>query len=155
MAETAVANDIVSLHSIQEEHNNNNNFAFFFDLSPKAKSVLCMAIAMSLHYLGYSFARPSTIALFTSSKTGYLSPAAFPLAMAFVSPLSLLLLMGYTTLLDHYGPRGALTRTTLYSASILVLAATSIFVLQDSRLTLLHLPLVKYISGPLFVFLES
>lgn len=127
----------------------------FLGLSPKIRAVLCMAVAMSLHYLGYSFARPSTIALFTSSKTGYKSPAAFPLAMAFVSPVSLVLLMGYTKLLDQFGPRGALTRTTLSSASVLFVAATCILTLQDSDISLFSVPLVKYIAGPLFVFRES
>ena len=127
----------------------------FLGLTAKPRAVLCMAIAMSLHYLGYSFARPSTIALFTSSKTGYQSHAAFPLAMAFVSPLSLALLMGYTWLLDLYGPRGALTMTTLSSSSVLFAAAIAIRMLQDSSLTLFSIPLVKYITGPLFVFRES
>ena len=77
--------------------------------TPKGRSVLCMAIAMSLHYLGYSFARPSTLALFTSASTGYSSPAAFPLAMAFVSPTALLLLMGYGRVLDRFGPKGTVT----------------------------------------------
>jgi ATP/ADP translocase len=114
-----------------------------------------MAIAMSLHYLGYSLARPSTIAIFTSLKTGYKSPAAFPFAMAFVSPLSLLLLMGYAGLLENHGPRGALSRTTFLCASVLFLAAVCVHLLQDSSLTLFSVPLVKYISGPLFVFRES
>ena len=38
-----------------------------FQITAKGKSVLFMAIAMSLHYLGYSFARPITVALFTSA----------------------------------------------------------------------------------------
>jgi ATP/ADP translocase len=132
-----------------------NNVTLFAGLAPKPLAVLCMAIAMSLHYLGYSFARPSTIALFTSSKSGYQSPAAFPLAMAFVSPLSLILLMIYTKLLDQVGPQGALTATTLGSASILFIAAVAIRLLQDSNLLLFSVPIVKYISGPLFVFRES
>lgn len=148
MAEAAVASSVAVDSMIDESPT-------FLGLSAKPRAVLCMAIAMSLHYLGYSFARPSTIALFTSSKTGYQSHAAFPLAMAFVSPLSLVLLMGYTWLLDHYGPRGALTTTTLSSATILFAAAASIRTLQDSTLTLFSVPLVKFISGPLFVFRES
>jgi hypothetical protein len=130
----------------------NDDETRFLGLSAKPRAVLCMAIAMSLHYLGYSFARPSTIALFTSTKTGYQSPAAFPLAMAFVSPMSLVLLMAYTRLLDQYGPRGALTRTTLYSASVLFMAATSIistpgFQLDPSfRYPLSSLSLVHFLS---------
>mmetsp|Transcript_20508 Transcript_20508/g.30826 ORF Transcript_20508/g.30826 Transcript_20508/m.30826 type:complete len:490 (+) Transcript_20508:108-1577(+) len=129
--------------------------AGIFGLAPKAQAVIFMAIAMSLHYLGYSFARPSTIAIFTSSKTGYQSTAAFPLAMAFVSPVSLLLLISYTKALDKYGPQGALAASTLGSASVLFAAAVSILTLQNSDMSFLGIPLIKYIPGPLFVFRES
>ena len=61
-----------------------------FTMPPEGKAVVLMAIAMAFHYFGYSLARPITVALFTSSATGYAGiPAAFPLAMAFVSPFSL------------------------------------------------------------------
>ena len=150
MAEAAAAASSVGVNSMTIDAS-----PAFLGLTAKPRAVLCMAIAMSLHYLGYSFARPSTIALFTSSKTGYQSHAAFPLAMAFVSPVSLALLMVYTWLLDRYGPRGALTTTTLSSASVLFAAAISIRMFQDSSLTLFSIPLVKYITGPLFVFRES
>jgi len=133
----------------------NTEDTIVFGIPPKGRAVIYMAIAMSLHYLGYSFARPSTIAIFTSSKTGYKSPAAFPLAMAFVSPVSLLLLMAYNRSLDSFGPKGALTYSTLSSASVLILAAISIKTLQDSTKVLFGIPLIKYISGPLFIFRES
>mmetsp|Transcript_29492 Transcript_29492/g.43557 ORF Transcript_29492/g.43557 Transcript_29492/m.43557 type:complete len:497 (+) Transcript_29492:175-1665(+) len=129
--------------------------AGMFGLPPKAQSIIFMAVAMSLHYFGYSLARPSTIAIFTSSKTGYTSTAAFPLAMAFVSPVSLLLLISYTKALDNYGPRGALAASTLGSASILFMAAMSILMLQNSDISFLGIPLIKYVAGPLFVFRES
>jgi ATP/ADP translocase len=127
-------------------------------VTPKARAVLCMAIAMSLHYLGYSLARPSTLAIFTSSSTGYANaPAAFPLAMAFVSPMSLLLLMGYGKTLEANGPKGALPRTTIFCASIIVASALAIMYLEKSgsALTLFNIPLVKFIAGPLFVFREA
>ena len=124
-------------------------------LTPQGRSVLFMAIAMSLHYLGYSLARPSTLALFTSTSTGYSSPAAFPLAMAFVSPTALLLLIGYGRLLDKYEPRGALARTSLFCAGTLSIAAAAIILLQESGLTFMSTPVVKFVIGPLFVFRES
>jgi hypothetical protein len=40
-------------------------------MSPEGKAVVLMAISMALHYLGYSMARPVTVALFTSVDTGY------------------------------------------------------------------------------------
>lgn len=124
-------------------------------LSPQATSILLMAVAMSLHYLGYSFARPSTIALFTSKTMGYRHSSAFPLAMAFVSPLSFLLLVAYGGLLEEHGPTGALTRTTLFCSSILMLAAATLWACQTFDLHLFAIPLAKFITGPLFVFRES
>ena len=40
-------------------------------MTPEGKAVVLMAISMALHYLGYSMARPVTVALFTSVDTGY------------------------------------------------------------------------------------
>lgn len=128
----------------------------FLGLPPEARSVLCMAVAMSLHYLGYSFARPTTVALFTSKVTGYGgAAAALPLAMAFISPLSLLLLVGYGRVLDRHGPRGALTRTTVFCSTVLCSASLLILFLQNQDWELFSIPLVKFISGPLFLFRES
>jgi hypothetical protein len=124
-------------------------------VSPRGKAVLFMAIGMALHYFGYSLARPATIALFTSAKSGYGSHSAFPLANAFVSPMSLVLLMGYTRVLALFGPKGALTRTTLFCAAVIALAAVAIGFLDNSGLTFLSVPMVKLITGPLFVFRES
>ena len=125
-------------------------------ITPRARAVLCMAVGMALHYLGYSFARPSTIALFTSATTGYAgSAAAFPLAMAFISPVSLGLLMMYSRALHRYGPRGALTATTFLCSGVLSLSAFLILALEKSGATLWSIPAVKLVSGPLFVFRES
>jgi ATP/ADP translocase len=115
-----------------------------------------MAIGMAFHYLGYSLARPITVALFTSKATGYPnSPGAFPFAMAFVSPVSLLLLLSYGHVLDKHGPRGALSRCTLGCAVTILLAAAGIQYSQQSDALLWGIPVTKFISGPLFVFRES
>jgi hypothetical protein len=127
-------------------------------LSPRARSVGWMAFGMALHYLGYSLARPITVALFTSRATGYPnSPGAFPFAMAFVSPLSLVLLFMYSSVLEKYGPRGALSRSTYGCALTILLSACGIEVATQSGATLwgTSIPITKFISGPLFVFRES
>jgi ATP/ADP translocase len=130
-------------------------------VTPQGRSVAYMAIAMALHYLGYSFARPSTIALFTSKKVGFQSPAAFPLAMAFISPVSLGLLILYGSILEHKGPRGALIRTTALCGFVLLAAALAIEILQEQQsspsINILgsSFPLVKLLVGGLFIFRES
>jgi ATP/ADP translocase len=127
--------------------------ASFF--SPQGKSVLFMAIAMALHYLGYSLARPITVSLFTSAATGYTSAAAFPFAMAFVSPASLLLLMGYNSILERSGPRGALMQSTAFCAMFVNAAAVAIAACLQEDWTVAGIPAVKFVTGPLFVFRES
>ena len=129
---------------------------FGFSMPPEGKAVVLMAIAMAFHYFGYSMARPITVALFTSSSTGYAGiPAAFPLAMAFVSPFSLLLLMGYGNFLDRFGPAGALLRSSLFCAVVISTCAGAVALLQSTGLMLGGIPAVKYISGPLLIFRES
>jgi len=124
--------------------------------TPEGKSVLFMAIGMGCHYFGYSIARPLTVSLFTSASTGYKgSTAAFPFAMAFVSPLSLLLLMGYTNVLERSGPRGALVQSTLFCALVVNACALAIAVFVKTGLKMFGIPVVKLITGPLFVFRES
>jgi len=125
-------------------------------LTPEGKSVLFMAIGMAFHYFGYSIARSVTVSLFTSISTGYAgSTAAFPFAMAFVSPMSLLLLMGYTNVLDRSGARGALVQSTLFCAFVVNACAVAIASFLKTGLTVAGIPAVKLISGPLFVFRES
>jgi len=121
-----------------------------------------MAIAMSLHYLSYSIARPSTIALFTSAKTGFAgNTAAFPLAMAFISPTSLVLLVLYGKILNKAGPRGAVRQTTFLCASVLWASAALIYILQGMepiRIPLLggsSMKLIQLLVGALFIFRES
>mmetsp|Transcript_2460 Transcript_2460/g.3277 ORF Transcript_2460/g.3277 Transcript_2460/m.3277 type:complete len:536 (+) Transcript_2460:118-1725(+) len=132
-------------------------------LTPQGSSVLYMAIAMSLHYLSYSIARPSTIALFTSAKTGFAgNTAAFPLAMAFISPTSLILLLMYGKILGKAGPRGALRQTTFIIASALWAASMLVYLLSrgSADLTiavfgLFNVPVLKALVGALFIFRES
>lgn len=137
---------------IATDTNGNNS------LATRGKSVAFMALAMACHYLGYSLARPVTVALFTSKATGYPdSPGAFPFAMAFVSPVSLLFLLAYGSILEKRGPRGALERTTIYCGSAILGSSAAIEVAQRTNAVLwkTSIPVVKLISGPLFVFRES
>jgi ATP/ADP translocase len=130
---------------------------------PQAKAVLNMAIAMSLHYLAYSLARPTTLALFTSAETGFAgNHGAFPLAMACISPTSLVLLLVYGKILNLLGPRAALRQTTYLCSLGLGLSSVAIYALK-TQLTLagngVHnnnlALLLKSIVGILFIFRES
>lgn len=134
------------------------------NITPEGKSVLYMAIAMSMHYLSYSIARPSTIALFTSAKTGFAgNTAAFPLAMAFISPTSLVLLFLYGKILSNAGPRGTIRQTTFLCASTLWLSSILIVLLQGMDLDPLSIPfipgasikVIQLVVGGLFIFRES
>jgi hypothetical protein len=132
--------------------------------TPQGKSVLFMAIAMSLHYLSYSIARPSTIALFTSAKTGFAgNTAAFPLAMAFISPTALGLLLLYGKILGRAGPRGAIRQTTFLVASVLGIASTLVHIFSQGVGSNIRIPLfgianisiIQALVGALFIFRES
>lgn len=92
--------------------------------APLHASVL-MALSMATHFFGYEFARSSNLSAFTSkSASGFGSdPGSFPLAMACVSPFSVLLLLGYSRELDRNGPRSALKTTTLFCSIALIAAA--------------------------------
>lgn len=125
-------------------------------ITEKGKSVLCMAIAMSLHYLGYSFARPITVALFTSASTGYPGvPGAYPFTMAFVSPLSLILLLGYGRILERDGPRRALKKTSFMCSIAILMVSALMDVTQRSGVAFWGIPAMKFITGPLYLFRES
>ena len=123
----------------------------FLQISNEGKAVFFMSLAMAMHYLGYSFARPTTLSLFTSKKTGFVSPAAFPFAMAFVSPVSLILLMLYGKELHKNGPRLALRHTTFYCSFVLIASSILIKVFQDKS----SMRVVQSIVGVLFVFREA
>jgi ATP/ADP translocase len=76
--------------------------------------------------------------------------------MAFVSPFSLLLLMGYKNMLDRLGPGGALQQSTFLCAVTCLVSGIAIAVLQKTQLTVFgSIPVVKFLSGPLFIFRES
>jgi len=126
-------------------------------VAARYKSVSCMAIGMACHYLGYSLARPTTVALFTSKATGYSSPVAYPLAMAFVSPVSLISLLWYGKVLEQFGPKGALKRTTLACATFIIGISGAIAQAQQTNAMLwkTSIPIVKLLSFPLLVFRES
>ena len=113
---------------------------------------------MATHYGSYSFARPTTLSLFTSAKTGFGGKtAAYPLAMGLVSPTSLMLLLGYGGLLERSGPRAALRRSSLYCAATLGVAASLIHYLQGlaEPITLGGTNILPYLVAALFVFRES
>jgi len=126
-------------------------------LTPEGKAVVFMAIAMACHYLGYSFARPVTVALFTSASTGYAGFAgAFPLAMAFVSPFSIFLLMIYGNMLAKLGPGGALVQSTGLCAFVMTASGVAIAFLNKTKPMFMgKIAAVKLITGPLFIFRES
>lgn len=88
-------------------------------LSPKARSVLSMALASATHFAGYEYARTGTLTLVTSERTGFSSSSVVPLATGCVSPFSLLLLWLYARKLDFSGPCTALRHCTIFYAAIL------------------------------------
>uniref|UniRef100_A0A7S4EQV7 ADP,ATP carrier protein n=1 Tax=Pseudo-nitzschia australis TaxID=44445 RepID=A0A7S4EQV7_9STRA len=89
--------------------------------SPRARSCICMATSMALHFGGYEFARSAALALFTSSETGFTHPSAHPFAIGLVTPTTLFLLYWYGTLLKSDGPRKALRKTTTLVLGVLLL----------------------------------
>jgi len=94
-------------------------------LASRARSCLWMAVAMSLHFGGYEFARSGALALFTSSEMGFAHPSAYPFAMGLVTPTSLAMLYWYSQLLKAKGPRYALRTTKLLAVGIF-LGATGV-----------------------------
>eukprot|EP00536_Pseudo-nitzschia_multiseries_P004826 jgi/Psemu1/189098/e_gw1.84.29.1 len=100
--------------------------------SPRARACILMAVAMSLHFGGYEFARSAALALFTSSETGFTHPSAYPFAIGLVTPTTLSLLYWYGTLLKGNGPRVALRRTTTLVLAILLLGDGLVALLSSS-----------------------
>lgn len=135
----------------------NDETTSLFHLSPLAQATLSISLAMSLHYLAYSLARPATMTLFTSSRLGFgNNRSAYPFAMTFISPMSFLLLLGYGGVIAKLGPLPALKATTLGCASILLLSGILIAKLDgmvDTNPTAQWI--TKYLIGTLFVFRES
>lgn len=110
----------------------NARISVFKSLSPQAYATICMSAATSLHFFGYELARSGNLSLFTSSNTGFSSSGAFPLAMACVSPTSVLLILGYTSQLEKYGPRLALRNTTTLCFAMIVLSGLLVSIMQKS-----------------------
>lgn len=119
--------------------------------SPRARSCLWMAVAMSLHFGGYEFSRSGVLALFTSSESGFSHHAAYPFAMGLVTPASLLLLYWYGLLLKARGPRYALRTTKLLSV-VALLSGTIILKLAGQGNPTVW---TKLLVGILFVFQNS
>lgn len=138
-------------------HNDAEAASSFFQLTPLALAALSISTSMSLHYLAYSLARPATMTLFTSSRLGFgNSRSAYPFAMTFISPISLVLLLGYGAVLGKLGPLSALKATTLGCASVLLVSGFLIAKLDgmvESHPTAKII--TKYLIGTLFVFRES
>ncbi|GKY94094.1 hypothetical protein MPSEU_000375800 [Mayamaea pseudoterrestris] len=125
-------------------------------MTPEAKAAFFTAVAMACHYWGYSIARPVTVSLFTSASTGYKGFSwAFPFAMAFVSPVSLVLLMGYSRVLERLGPRGAISVSTFFCAIVMTISAIGLGISEETGCSIAGLPVSKLISGPLFIFREA
>jgi hypothetical protein len=119
-------------------------------LSPRARSCIWMALAMSSHFGGYEFARSGALALFTSSETGFSHPSAYPFAIGLVTPLSVVFLYGYGLMLKARGPRYAL-RTTKWISVVALLASAILIQLFGSAPTIW----TKLLVGLLFVFQNS
>lgn len=138
-------------------HNDAEAASSFFQMTPLALAALSISTSMSLHYLAYSLARPATMTLFTSSRLGFgNSRSAYPFAMTFISPMSLVLLLGYGAVLGKLGPLSALKATTLGCSSVLLVSGLLIAKLDgmvESHATAKII--TKYLIGTLFVFRES
>ena len=130
-----------------------------FVSNPRAKSCVCMATAMALHFGGYEFSRSGALALFTSSEFGFSHPGAHPFAIGLVTPVSLCLLYWYGLVLKSSGPRQALKTTTLVSVSALAVCASLLKILKQLSLSStddLSVPLLsKILVALLFVFQNS
>ena len=81
--------------------------------------------------------------------------SAYPLAMGFVSPVSLMLLLAYGSVLEGKGPRAALRISTLACGSVLGSAAAALQYMETKGLHVTALPYVRAVVGALFVFRES
>ncbi|VEU34715.1 unnamed protein product [Pseudo-nitzschia multistriata] len=126
--------------------------------SPRARACILMAIAMSLHFGGYEFARSAALALFTSSETGFTHPSAYPFAIGLVTPTTLSLLYWYGTLLKADGPRKALRKTTTLVLAVLLLGDGLVAILSSPAFSGAHnsLTLLTQIAvSGLFVFQNS
>jgi hypothetical protein len=104
-------------------------------MSPKTRAVMNMAMASSLHFAGFELARMGTIALFTSGRTGFSSPAAAPFCTACVSPVSIIVLWAYTISLERRGPRASLWYSAVAFGLLLATSAIMIHALEPYVVT--------------------
>mmetsp|Transcript_14111 Transcript_14111/g.40241 ORF Transcript_14111/g.40241 Transcript_14111/m.40241 type:complete len:588 (-) Transcript_14111:50-1813(-) len=118
-------------------------------IGPRAKSCVFMASSMALHFGGYEFARSGALALYTSSTTGFTSPAAYPFAVGMATPASLLLLYWYGLVLKSGGPRKALFSTSLLSIAVLSTTCAALALLPTGTI------LSKALVALLFIFQNS
>lgn len=94
--------------------------------SQRRQAILWMALASATHFAGYEWARNAVLALFTSNHHGFSSSAAMPLAVGCISPMSIMLLMLYTRLLKHGGPRYAVRTSTLLCVAVILVGGLAL-----------------------------
>ena len=112
-------------------------------ITPEGLSVLYMALAMAMHFFGYEFARSTAIGIFTSDSVGFTSASSLSLAMACVTPFSMMLLMLYNQLLEAGGPRAALRNTSLLCSFAILLSGLGVYAIENSvrlQSITLHIP---------------
>lgn len=93
-------------------------------------SVLYMSLAMAMHFFGYEFARSTALSIFTSDTIGFTSASSTSLAMACVTPFSMLLLMIYSQQLENNGPRVALRNTSVLCSVSLLLSGLTVYAIE-------------------------
>mmetsp|Transcript_5122 Transcript_5122/g.9733 ORF Transcript_5122/g.9733 Transcript_5122/m.9733 type:complete len:513 (-) Transcript_5122:697-2235(-) len=114
---------------LQKQHPNklfsliHNLIRFKIHENSKLQAVTYMALCMAIHFAGHEFARAPTSSLFTSKLLGFQSPSALPLAVGCVSPFSVILLNAFQSILEKYGPRRALSQSTIVYSIFLISVA--------------------------------
>lgn len=101
-------------------------------ITPEGLSVLYMTLAMAMHFFGYEFARSTAIGIFTSDSVGFTSASSLSLAMACVTPFSMILLMLYNQLLEAGGPRAALRNTSLLCSFAILTSGLGVYAIENS-----------------------
>ena len=105
----------------------------------RTKSVFYMTLAMAIHFAGHEITRSPTMSMFTSQEMGFQSSAILPLAVGFVSPFSVLLLLSFSKNLQKFGPRYALSKSTLWGSGFMLFIGISLFYIK-------HYPTTAVIS---------
>ena len=96
----------------------------------RTKSVFYMTLAMAIHFAGHEITRSPTMSMFTSQEMGFQSSAMLPLAVGFVSPFSVLLLLSFSKNLQKFGPRYALSKSTLWGSGFMLFIGISLFYIK-------------------------